>query len=174
MKEVSTEKWKQAMTNLQNRRAASAPRTSSPIDYKALLSTCHIGSSVLDVGCGSQHLKSCLPEGTKYLGIDAFPITPDTWPVEIEDDRLIGLHFDTVCAFAVLDGCYNLTKALHNMKALASQNVIILTGIGIEPDQYHTFKIEMTDLDSAFDGWEKKCTVVLPKVYLVEYIKPPH
>lgn len=77
---------------------------------------------------------------------------------------------DTVCAFAVLDNCLDFDLAIKAMKKIAGKNIIILTGIGIDVDKYHTHRLEMIDFDSRFTDW--RCThreEIAPKVWLLNY-----
>ena len=177
---VSVKEWVQATENLNKRRQSvghsddNRSLDNAIRDYKSHLKKCGVGNSVLDVGCGSQFLKQCLDEGVEYQGLDAFPITEDTWKNSIEDclgDEPEYIPFvDTVCAFAVLDNCRDFYLACENMKRIARQNVIILTGIGIEVDQYHTHKLEHEHFDKAFSDWD--CThkeEISPKVWLLCY-----
>ena len=176
---VTPEKWNEAMTNLLNRRKArGVPDDNAAIDnvvrdYRLHLIKCGYGRSILDVGCGTQFLRRCIPENITYIGIDAFPAVgyeDCTIPIAIENDEVLRLKVDTVCAFAVLDGCLDFDKACKNMKRVARKNIIILTGIGIDPDQYHTHRLEHSDFDRCFQGW--KCThreELQPKVWLINY-----
>lgn len=176
---VSVKQWVQATENLNKRRQSSGHSDDNRSldnairDYKGHLNKCGVGSSVLDVGCGSQFLKQCLEYGTEYWGIDAFPIVGDTLKIAIEDikeDDIYDGEIDTVCAFAVLDNCRDFYLACENMKRIARQNVIILTGIGIEVDEYHTHKLEHEHFDKAFSDWD--CThkeEISPKVWLLCY-----
>lgn len=172
---ATNEKWVKATENLMDRRrkngvlhAATQPHQSY-IDY---VTKCGVGKSVLDVGCGSQTLKLCLPQGVKYYGLDAFPIPGiDLIHSAIED--LKGWKVDTVCAFAVLDNCREFNKACQVMKETAQQNIIILTGIGIDVDMYHTFRLEHADFERNFNDWN--CTYkeeISPRVWLLNYAKP--
>lgn len=176
---VSVKEWVQATENLNKRRQSvghaddNRSLDNAIRDYKSHLNKCGVGNSVLDVGCGSQFLKQCLDEDTWYYGIDAFPINEDTIKVSIEDITDKDIYYcdiDTVCAFAVLDNCMDFYLACDNMKRIARQNVIILTGIGIEVDQYHTHKLEHEHFDKAFSDWD--CThkeEISPKVWLLCY-----
>jgi hypothetical protein len=172
---VSNKAWTQAIQNLIDRRkkwahADDNRKLHNPVrDYKLHMIKCGHGDSVLDVGCGNQFLKTCLPEHVEYIGMDAFPIDGlDVMPGKIED--LQGIEVDTVCAFAVLDNCQDFQKACDAMKRAARNNIVILTGIGIEVDQYHTHKLELSDFTKAFEGWQ--CTrseEIQPKVWLLNY-----
>lgn len=175
---VSTKEWVQATENLNKRRQSSGHSDDNRSldnairDYKSHLNKCGVGSSVLDVGCGSQFLKQCLDESVEYIGIDAFPIVDECLKLAIEDIHPNYVdEVDTVCAFAVLDNCRDFYLACENMKRIARQNVIILTGIGIEVDQYHTHKLEHEHFDKAFSDWN--CThkeEISPKVWLLCYV----
>ena len=110
------------------------------INYKELLRHVRIGASVLDVGCGTCWLKNYLPPGTKYYGLDAYVKGEGIINMKIED--LVGRSsVDTVFVFAALDGMQDLVKAFESIKKLAKKNVVILTGVNIPPDQYHTHLI---------------------------------
>lgn len=174
---VSVKEWVQATENLNKRRKSvghaddNRSLDNAIRDYKSHLNKCGVGNSVLDIGCGSQFLKQCLDEVVEYVGIDAFPIVDGTIHLAIEDiDEETTGFFDTVCAFAVLDNCRDFYLACENMKRIARKNVIILTGIGIEVDQYHTHKLEHEHFDKAFADWD--CThkeEISPKVWLLCY-----
>lgn len=174
---VSVKEWVQATENLNKRRQSSGHADDNRSldnairDYKSHLKKCGVGNSVLDVGCGSQFLRQCLDESIDYVGMDAFPIVDGTIPEAIEDaSDYRCMPIDTVCAFAVLDNCRDFYLACENMKRIAHQNVIILTGIGIEVDQYHTHKLEHEHFDKAFSDWD--CThkeEISPKVWLLCY-----
>jgi hypothetical protein len=119
-------------------------------------------------------LKSCLPKGIAYLGLDAFPVNnhPDIVRGMIED-RPVKFRVDTVCAFAVLDNVQDFDMAIYNMKEIAQRNIVILTGIGIEVDMYHTYRLEMSDFERTLGDWP--CTYkeeLSPKVFLLEFTKP--
>jgi hypothetical protein len=145
-------------------------------DYTTHLNKCGYGASIIDVGCGRQYLKRCLPDGILYLGIDAFPAEgyeDITTTLAIEDEFAKAYEAETVVAFAVLDNCRDFDKAIENMKEVATRNVIILTGIGIDPDQYHTMRLELSDFDSRFEGWENTVREeISPKVWLLNFVKP--
>jgi len=84
--------------------------------------------------------------------------------------QLFAFFYDISDSFAVLDNCLDFDKAIHNMKQIAQKNIIILTGIGIDVDQYHTLRLEMNDFDSRFTDWN--CThreQIAPKVWLLNY-----
>jgi len=58
------------------------------------------------------------------------------------------------------------------MKYLASKNIVILTGVNIEPDIYHTHLITEDYLDTQMNGWNKTTRVqVHPKIIFLEYTK---
>ena len=167
--------WIKATANLRERQAARGHiddnRTAPNIlrDYKLHLIKCGYGNSVLDVGCGSQFLKAQIPEHIEYIGLDAFPIEGvPTLKGSIETIK--GISVDTVCCMAVLDNCLDFDKAIDNIKTIAKKNVIILTGIDIEVDKFHTFKLQLSDFDSKFKGWNNTHREELtPKVWLLCY-----
>ncbi len=173
--------WVNATVNLKERRKLESTNDdnlkldNTIRDYQTHLYKCGFGSSILDVGCGRQFLKQCLPKKIKYIGIDAFPaegFEDVTLPIAIESNEALELSEDTICAFAVLDNCLDFDLAIKNMKKIARQNIIILTGIGIEVDQYHTLKLELEDFDSRFTDWT--CThreELFPKVWLLNFDK---
>ena len=141
-------------------------------DYRLHLMKCNVGESVLDVGCGGQFLKEKLPDNVKqYIGIDAFPIDGiETIKMAIEDDEALQFSVDSVCFMAILDNCLDFNKAITNAKKIAKKNIIILTGINIEVDKFHTFKLQLEDYDSRFEDWENTHREELqPKVWLLCY-----
>lgn len=174
--EVTQERWEGAHAALAERRKGQSniPTTAkSPAsDYASHLKKCFVGSSVLDVGCGGQTIKKCLSPSVLYTGIDPFPVVDETIPIRIEDCDPENINADTVCCFAALDNVQNLSKSLCAIGRCAKKNVVFLTGIGIDPDKYHTHKIEMHILDAAFNGWKKTlCEEIQPKVWLIEYTR---
>lgn len=167
--------WKERMNNLLERRKQAVPSAPKPYniigDYKRHLSKVQVGRSVLDVGCGGMAIKGMLDEDVHYIGIDAFPVSDEVIEMKIEDCTQ-GIKVDTVIAFAVLDGVQDLDKALDNMKNMCMKNVLILTGIDIEPDKFHTFKIteeflnsRMSDMTVGYKEYFNK------NVLLIEYRK---
>lgn len=151
---VSEEIWKEKLNNLHTR--AKGISSEHQINYKELLTHVHIGKKVLDVGCGTGWLHKYLPEDVQYNGMDAFAssipeletlvISGNIVDMDVDNikwelwSNLIGL-FETIFCFAALDGMRDLDTALENMRRIASKNIVILTGINIEPDQYHTHLI---------------------------------
>lgn len=176
MTQVKKKVWEGKMKNLQERRKTQAPATppapGSLGDYASHLSRVFVGRSVLDVGCGSQALKSALPEGVEYTGMDAFPCVPDTLEGQIERANLPENSHETVCCFATLDGCQDIEAAVKQMKRIAGKNVVFLTGIDIEPNEFHTHKITEEFLKKSFADWKPGTWVYLaPQVLLCEFIK---
>jgi hypothetical protein len=164
--------WKSATENLRTRQQKAQHtddnRTAPNIlrDYETHLNKCGYGNSILDVGCGGQFLKTCIPEDVEYIG---FPIKGvPTLKGSIE--TIEGIEVDTVCCMAVLDNCLDFDKAIDNIKKIAQKNVIILTGIDIEVDQYHTFKLQLSDFEERFKDWSQTHYEELtPKVWLLCY-----
>lgn len=176
MLKATHDKWVAATANLNARRGTVSLENDNVhcedkiSNYFLHLAKCGVGKSVLDVGCGTQYLKRQIPHGVEYIGIDAFPINDSVTKLAIEDEAALKLSVDTVCAFAVLDNCLDFHKAIANMKAIAKKNIIILTGIGIEVDKFHTLKLELSDFDLAFSDWESRHREeIAPKVYLLSY-----
>jgi hypothetical protein len=78
----------------------------------------------------------------------------------------------TLIHFALLDSCHDFDAVIENMKHIAQKNIIILTGIGIDVDKYHTMRLELSDFRTRFTDWkETVCSLLAPKVYLLEYTK---
>ena len=169
--------WINATANLKARRLSLGHvddnrELPNPIrDYKSHLIKCGIGKSVMDVGCGSQFLKTCIPFNVQYIGVDAFPVDGlDCIECAIEDVK--GWEVDTVCAMAVLDNCRDFDAACQSMKRIARKNVIILTGLDIEVDQYHTFKLQHGDFVRNFKDWDQThYEEIQPKVWLLCYTR---
>ncbi|MGL4598535.1 MAG: hypothetical protein ACRCYO_13540 [Bacteroidia bacterium] len=146
-------------------------------DYTTHMNKCGFGKTIIDIGCGRQYLKECLPKNIEYIGIDCFPAEGyelKTTDLKVEDDFFADtFEADTIVAFAVLDNCLDFDKAITNMKKVATKNIIILTGIGIPVDQYHTLRLELEDFDQKFIGWKNTVReMVSPKVWLLNFEKP--
>lgn len=181
---VTEQEWHEKMHNLIDRRASVGHnndnyRTQSAVaDYARHMKKVFVGKTLLDVGCGSQYLKGCIPPQTEYYGLDAFPITEDVFSGKIEEERVLNFFtkvktIETVVAFAVMDGCQDFDKAIEHMKLIAQRNVVFLTGIGIKPDKYHTFELSLMDYIHGFAGWDLTLShQIEPKVWLLEFSKP--
>lgn len=174
--------WEQKVKALMDRRKSYGHpddnrKLDNPVrDYHLHMSKVFVGKSVLDVGCGSQFLKECLPEGTLYFGLDPYPVEGyETYKGKIEDSKTVSDFagkIDTVCAFAMLDSSEDFDAAIWNMRHIAGKNIVILTGIGIAPDAYHTFRLELSDFrDRMGEFKETLAEEIAPKVYLLEYRK---
>lgn len=175
---VNKKEWTKAIQNLNDRRQFNGHNDDNTLceksvrDYKSHLQKIGVGNSILDVGCGSQFIRHCIDENVQYFGMDAFPIVQDTIESSIEDNQLASESIDTVIAFAVLDNSRDFFAACHEMKRIAKNNIGILTGIDIDVDQYHTFKLQLSDFDKAFADCE--CThreEITPKVWLLCFRK---
>ena len=171
MKVEKTE-WESKLNNLHTR--TKGITSEHQIDYKSLLKKVHIGKTVLDVGCGTCWLKKYVCK-SYYHGIDAFE--------RIEHK---GLHvyngsienypfaqkFDTLFVFAALDGMMDLELAFEKMKSVCTKNIVILTGINIQPDLYHTHLITEQLIKNLMDGFElTHRTQVHEKIVFLEYTK---
>lgn len=173
------DKWVQATVNLKERRkkqpsVSDNPTYKNPVaDYRLHLIKCGYGQSVIDWGAGAQFLKTQISERTKYIPVDAFPAEgyeDTTLPYPIESPEARELRADTSVAFAVLDNCLDFDEAIKTLKITTKKNIIILTGIDIDVDIYHTHKLFLSDFDTRFTDW--KCThreEIVPKVYLLCY-----
>jgi len=97
--------------------------------------------------------------------------------MKIEDEDAIDLFkytysVDTICAFAVMDGCLDFDKAILNMKLIAQKNIVFLTGVDIPRDKYHTMELTLNDFDSRFTEWKQGYREeLMPQVWLLEYLK---
>jgi hypothetical protein len=94
---VSNEEWNEKNQNLMQRRKTVGHvndnfRTQSRVaDYASHMSKVQVGASLLDVGCGSCFLKGCIPDTTKYYGLDAMPLDEEVFGGMIEDDKTLNL-----------------------------------------------------------------------------------
>lgn len=171
---IDKEIWQQRLDNLNKRRETEIIKNAFPEvdDYCSHVNSCFIGESVLDVGCGLQLIKPCLPKGTTYTGIDPSLMVKGTIPMLIEDCNFEDESFDTLYCFMVLDGVHDLISTANHMKRIAKKNIVILNGIDIYPDRYHTFNIDIDVLFKLFGdlkiGTKKWIT---NKVLLIEYLK---
>lgn len=166
---VSQKEWQDKLKNLHTREKGIS--SEKQIDYKILLKKVYIGGDVLDVGCGNCWLKKLLPASTLYTGLDAYVVSSlIQHTVPIEHAGLAENSYDTLFVFAALDGMKDLVKAISEMKRIAAKNIVILTGINIPPDQYHTVEITEDFLDAQFEGWKKTVRVqVHEKIVFLEY-----
>lgn len=176
-------KWEDANNRLITRRASgvkdNAKCDSIVADYFRHFRSFDVGRSVLDVACGDQYLRQVVNKqhtGVKYTGIDAFTKGDGIIEAKIETldtykfNRDHGIH-ETVVCFAALDMMHDIEKACANMKKLASKNIVFLTGIDIEPDEFHTFKITHELLLQLMSGWKVNMSNYLtPKVLLIEFV----
>jgi len=174
---VSEKTWRERMGNLINRRANGykLKNTDNKIgNYAAHISKVKVGKKVLDVGCGYKVIESLLPVDKIYTGIDPFP-APNVEGVidmKIEECTFADREFDTVFAFAVLDGVQDFDKTMEQMQRVCNENIVLLTGVNIPPDQYHTF--ELTEDLISLHLPEFKLTFreqLAPKVLLLEYTR---
>lgn len=172
--EVSKDLWQERLDNLNKRRETEVIKNAFPEvdDYCGHVKSCQIGKSVLDVGCGLQLIKKCLPKKVKYIGIDPSMMVEGTINMTIEECNFADNSFDTLYCFMVLDGVRDLKATAQHMKRVAAKNIVILNGIDIHPDRYHTFNITEQVLFDLFGdmkvGTKKWIT---NKVLLIEYLK---
>jgi 2-polyprenyl-3-methyl-5-hydroxy-6-metoxy-1,4-benzoquinol methylase len=175
---VSKDEWIRKHDNLVARRSEGTSDSYAVVSnfptYGEMLSKCFVGKSVLDVGAGAGDLRKFLPEGVEYVGIDAFPYNDSIIEFAIEEldcTRFMG-RFDTLIAFAMLDNVQDLELAIRNMQRLAMKNIIILTGVCIPVNEYHTLEIAEDSLDALFNDWKVgHREMIAPKLLLKEYLK---
>jgi hypothetical protein len=169
--------WRQKMANLMQRRKERKdkpkdPHRSAISRYDLHITKVKVGTRVLDVGCGSMVIKNFLSPEIEYLGIDAYPVSAEVVKMEIEKCNYPDKWFNTVFAFAVLDSVYDLDEALRQIARVTKGNVLILTGLDIEPNQFHTFKVTEDKLRHAFRDFEEGYKEFFgPKVALLEYVR---
>ena len=151
---VDKKTWEEKLNNLHTRQKGIS--SEHQIDYKSLLKKVFIGTNVLDVGCGTCWLKNYLPKGTEYFGLDAYKRDEhkglNVGIKAIEEFSFLYPKHETLFVFAALDGMKDLDVAFKNMRNLASKNIVILTGINIGEDIYHTHLITEEFLDSQMEG----------------------
>lgn len=164
---VTKERWHEVADNLAQRRKEN-PITPNLDLYRLIVETVHVGHNVLDVGAGQCYLNLVIPDGHTYNAIDPFPIQDDVLPLKAEDMNGTDTFFDTVFMLAALDNVQDVFEALKGLKYCARENVVILTGIDIEPDQYHTHKITRETLIGVL-GEPLQEIEVSPKVFLFEW-----
>jgi hypothetical protein len=160
--------WKEVNNNLMEWRK-QGKRVPNLELYKDIIANVGLGKTRADIGCGQQYLKQLLPYGHNYRGIDPFPIVPTTFDVKAEDLHTLKFRVDTTFMLAALDNVENVELALLGLKAITKMNVIILTGINIPADKYHTHMITREMLYSVMGKplYEKE---MLPNVYLFEWL----
>lgn len=171
---VDNKTWESKLNNLHTR--SKGITSEHQIDYKNLLKKVFIGNNVLDVGCGTCWLKNYLPKETEYFGLDAFKRDEhkdlNVGIKSIEDFRFLYPKHETLFVFAALDGMKDLERAFENMKKLAAKNIVILTGINISPDLYHTHLITEHFIDEQMFGWKKTVRFqVHPNIIFLEFTK---
>jgi len=157
------------MSNLINIwRKSDRPSRQGPAgDYASHLKKVHIGPVVIDLGCGNGHIESLLPPGHSYFGVDPFPMKDTIIKCKAEN---LKIEADTILCFAMLDGCQNLSEVLEAVNRCAKANIAILTGIGIQPDQFHTHFIDRaTIVDGLPDFRIHLAEEVSPKVWLFDF-----
>lgn len=182
MLKADYQKWVDATANLKARRkqqktVSDNPTFQNPVaDYRLHLIKCGYGKSIIDWGAGAQFLKTQIPANIEYIPVDAFPADgyeSITLPYPMESKEARELRADTSVAFAVLDNCLDFDEAIETLKITSQKNIIILTGIDIEVDSMHTFKLQLVDFDDRLKDW--KCThreEIAPKVFLLCYERP--
>lgn len=172
---TTPENWQLKLNNLHSRTRGIT--SEHQIDYKRLLKKVFIGKTVLDVGCGTCWLSDLIPQESHYYGIDAYKLPEhqlyDVFHESIENiKKLRSRQFETLFVFAALDGMQDLVLAFKQMKALTAKNIVILTGVEIEPDLYHTHKITMPFILEQMDGFKMTFQEYQhPKIVFLEFTK---
>lgn len=166
--------WNEKMNNLMTRRKQNiVPPNPVTGNYALHFKKIKIGATVLDVGCGRMDIKKALSAthpNTTYSGLDPFPVDATVIGGKIEEFDAAPRSYDTVLLFAVLDGVENIELALSRLNAIANENIGVLTGLGIEPDKYHTFKITESLLIAGLPDFHVRYKEeLLPKVFLFDF-----
>lgn len=169
MNKVTEEEWRFKADNFQ-KRIKERPYLVNLAWYKDIVSRVSIGSSVLDVGCGARYIETVLPPHVHYIGIDPYPRDTLTMAITAEGLNNKFWNFDTVFALASLDNVQDLSLAIRGIYNVARQNIVIVTGIGIEPDHLHTVKVTRKDLTDVM-GEPIQEIELTPNVYLFEFVK---
>jgi hypothetical protein len=164
---VTDKEWEEKAENFQERISKNPYKKDLTI-YQRIVDMVKVGYFVLDVGCGEQYLKELLPMSI-YTGIDPYPRNATTIKSKIEDVSTDNIY-DTVFCIAALDNVQDVSKALNIFKCISKKNVVILTGIGIEPDKLHTHKITREMLTNVL-GQPTQEVRMYGQVYLFEWRK---
>ncbi len=181
---VEKSEWEQKAKNLQDRRkfaqtaVVNAAKISPISDYKSHIEKCFMGKDILDVGCGSCAINEALNDAfnhneiNSYTGIDPFPIKPQVLKMQAEKMEFHNGSFDTVYAFAMLDNVEDFNLTVSEMKRVCRKNIVILTGVNIIPDKFHTLMITEEKLIEEMKPFKVGYKEYLaPKVLLIEFIK---
>ena len=173
MKSVSEQEWIKKAEGLAEWRKN---RTSPPnLDlYKRIVSMVHVGLNVADIGAGQCHLFSCLQENDHvYYPFDPFPLNDgitrlcaEDFAEDFNEDDMGRYH--TVFMLSALDNVVDLKLALKGLRNAATENIVILTSIGVLPDPAHTVQVDRSDLVSIL-GEPFQEVEMLPKVFLFEW-----
>lgn len=187
--EVSKKKWETATRALIDRRKTGVQDNAKcePIiaDYGRHLRAVEkhgsgVGTTVLDVGCGDMGLSAKVAAHSQYsskqhtyFGVDAFPVSEHVTKACSEELPFNDGEIETVICFAVLDSTRDAELSVAEMCRVSSKNVVLLTGIDIEPDKYHTHKISESWLHEQFSkhGYVSGLSNYLePNVLLIEFV----
>lgn len=83
------------------------------------------GAAVIDVGAGTQQLRSELPEGSTYIPVDLVARTPDTVVCDFNEDAVYpDLAADWVVASGVIEYLHDVPLFLKWVSASAPQAVV--------------------------------------------------
>jgi hypothetical protein len=161
--------WQERLTNLNEIwRKSDRPSKQGPAgDYASHLKKVFLGFSIIDLGCGDAKIKTLISSKHEYIGVDPLPLSPDIIQAKAED---LNFSADTILCFAMLDGCQDLEKTLQAINRHAKYNVVILTGLGIEPDMFHTHAIAKSDILTGLPDFKIRYEEeVSPNVWLFDF-----
>lgn len=164
---VTEMEWLEKAGNFQQRIKAN-PYAANLKWYYDISTQVHVGATVLDVGCGNRHLEKVL-NNVVYRGIDPFPRDEFTDRITAEELVEHDGRYDTIFMMAALDNVMDLTLALEGLKHVAKKNIVIVTGIDIEPDSLHTIKVTREALVSVL-GAPVLEKMLVKNVYLFEFM----
>ncbi len=169
--------WYRKMENLMQRRKERRKERvnliKGPVNkYDSHVKKVNIGKKVLDIGCGSMIVKGYLSPDTEYTGIDAYPVNNNVVRMKIEKLSYPDLWFDTTIAFAVLDSVCHLDRALLQIGRVTKTNILILTGLNIKPNEFHTYMITEEILNTGLNQFRQGFKEFFGKnVALIEYVR---
>lgn len=170
MKKVTDKVWKQKAAGLAEWRKKRTTKPSLDV-YKRIVDMVHVGESVADIGAGQCYLWECLPDHVEYYDpYDPFPLNKHIRKAAAEDLTIPELkgYYHTVFMLAALDNVKDVEQSLRGLRHIAIENIVILTGIGIVPDQYHTHQIDREDLVDVL-GEPTQEIEIGPKLFLFEW-----
>ena len=180
---ITTRKtWEMKMNALHTRDKGIS--SEHQVDYAKLLQNVEVGHRVIDIGCGTCWLKKYLTPRTNYTGMDPFAtneqvdcgmvIKAEIDSLDWKDNSGLCRKFNTAFVFAALDGMRDPETAMKNIRQMVTDNIVILTGINIPPDQYHTHLLTLPFIRECMGNWVEKTYIeVMPeKIVFLQYVRP--